>query len=401
MTVDILDSAPPNDPATERALLASIVVKPGIMPELVATGAKSLDFHDGVHQIIFAEMFGLHFEGKPVDMTLLLPRLRAKEGEIGERAAVLVAELLRQPHSAANWRHYNDRLIHLSKKRRLRTLGERLLQESTNGKPPSEIAENAIRILDGVVKSGGVEDAETFDCIPSAEFDRSEFETRYHVENFLPELQQCVLAAQLKNMKSSLAVNIGFCVATGQPLFHRLAVHNPTRVLIMNGESGQGALQETGRRIAESYGMTLSDAAGLHWSFRVPRLDYSRQVRGVEKLIKGLECGLAIFDPQYFMLPGDDANNLMKQGVLLREMSDMLQSRLHRTICTPCETPSRKSRRTIRAGRHFLGGHGGMGQSVDITFPSRALHRRQRLPSLVVQLRRQCRAFRFVRFGHR
>jgi len=167
---------------------------------------------------------------------------------------------------------------------------------------------------------------EQFECISSAEFDRGEYETAYHIEQFLPVGQPTVLAAQLKTMKSTAAVAVAFSVATGQLLFGRFKVSSTCRVFVGNQESGAGALQETGRRLAESYGMRLSDATGLVWCQRVPRLDSWKHVRGMEKLLTENEIGLAIFDPLYFMLPGDDANNLMKQGALLREMSEMLQS---------------------------------------------------------------------------
>ena len=70
----------------------------------------------------------------------------------------------------------------------------------------------------------------------------------------------------------------------------------------------------------------MPDATGLTICQRVPRLDSAKHIRGLEKSLKESESTVAVLDPLYFMLPGDEAGNLMKQGALLRELSDMLQS---------------------------------------------------------------------------
>jgi hypothetical protein len=52
------------------------------------------------------------------------------------------------------------------------------------------------------------DDFEPFECISSAEFDRSTYETQYHIENFLPVGEPCVLAAPLKDFQSQHAAEI-------------------------------------------------------------------------------------------------------------------------------------------------------------------------------------------------
>ncbi len=144
---EILDASPPHDLDAERALLGSLILKPEIMPELVAL--RPGDFHDPAHRKIFEHCLGIHAEGAPIDLALLFPRFKAHESELGCKAAAVMAELSRNCTSA-NWTFYLERVREISARRQLGNLGERLQVESANGKAPANSIEDAIAELQGI-----------------------------------------------------------------------------------------------------------------------------------------------------------------------------------------------------------------------------------------------------------
>ena len=157
--------------------------------------------------------------------------------------------------------------------------------------------------------------------LSSAEFDAGDFTTSYLVENVLAEGQPLVIAAQLKTMKTTLAVALAIALALGRSFLGNFWVREAVNVLLLSGESGLSTLQSAGRRIAASYGLALSDVGRLYWSTDLPRLGTFEHLEALREAITRDEIAVLICDPLYFMLPGADAGNLMIVGGYLRTLS--------------------------------------------------------------------------------
>jgi replicative DNA helicase len=138
---DLLDAGPPRDECAERAVLASIVIDPRIIGDVAALLAPDR-FYDPRHEAIYSAMLRLHQRGIPCDATLLVGALdgvghldRSGHGEW-----VSIGYLERLLHdllpSAAHWRHYADRVVEVSRRRRSYYRGIRLLGAAGRADPP-------------------------------------------------------------------------------------------------------------------------------------------------------------------------------------------------------------------------------------------------------------------------
>jgi hypothetical protein len=150
---EILGLKPPSDEEAERALLGSLLLKPEIMPSLVERKLCGGDFYDERTRLLWQIASSLYGDGKPVDVKLIQPLIRERGDELSRSTIVLIAELIREQPTAANATHYLDRVRDVSAKRRMRFLGERLLEESTNGKSPGQSVEEALRVLNEITDS--------------------------------------------------------------------------------------------------------------------------------------------------------------------------------------------------------------------------------------------------------
>lgn len=165
-----------------------------------------------------------------------------------------------------------------------------------------------------------------FERLTSAEFDAGYFEQTYIVDDVLVRGEPLVIAAQLKSMKTTLSVALGTSIASGEPFLGRFEVLTPTNVLIMSGESGRSTLQSAGRRIAASHGFELAEVSRLFWAFTLPRLGSIEHLAALEQLLVADAIEVLVCDPLYFMLPGQDAGNLMIVGGYLRTISELCES---------------------------------------------------------------------------
>ncbi len=73
---ELLDRPLPYDLDAERGVLGSIFVKPDVCDE-VALILRPDDFYDEAHRKIFEQMLTMHDQGKKIDITLLVDRLKA------------------------------------------------------------------------------------------------------------------------------------------------------------------------------------------------------------------------------------------------------------------------------------------------------------------------------------
>jgi replicative DNA helicase len=73
---EILDRQPPCNLEAERAVLGSILLLP-IVCDDVSLILRAEDFYDEAHRTLFTHLRALNDEGRRIDTTLLVERLRA------------------------------------------------------------------------------------------------------------------------------------------------------------------------------------------------------------------------------------------------------------------------------------------------------------------------------------
>jgi hypothetical protein len=165
----------------------------------------------------------------------------------------------------------------------------------------------------------------TIERLTSREFDQGDFTQSYLVDDVLADRQPMVIAAALKSMKTTLAVALGISLALGRAFLGKFWVREAVNVLLISGESGLSTLQSAGRRIAESHEYQLADIGRLFWSTNLPRLGSIEHLEAVREALVRDEIAVLICDPLYFMLPGQDAGNLMIVGAYLRTLSALCE----------------------------------------------------------------------------
>lgn len=162
--------------------------------------------------------------------------------------------------------------------------------------------------------------------LTSREFDGGNYSRSYLVDDVLAEGEPLVIAAALKTMKTSLAVALAVSLALARAFLGKFWVREAVNVLLISGESGLSTLQSIGRRVAESHGYSLGDIGRLYWSTDLPRLGPLDHLEAIREALTRDEINVLIVDPLYFMLPGEDAGNLMIVGGYLRTLSRICDS---------------------------------------------------------------------------
>ncbi len=104
---EILDRQPPANLEAERGVLGSILLLPSVCDD-VALIVRPEDFYDQANRTLYTHMRAMHDEGRRIDTTLLVERLRnAGEFDLVGGAAYL-AEVLQSVPTAANATYYAE-----------------------------------------------------------------------------------------------------------------------------------------------------------------------------------------------------------------------------------------------------------------------------------------------------
>jgi replicative DNA helicase len=102
---EILDRLPPQSLEAERGVLGSLLLDPQLCDE-VALLLRSEDFYADANQRLYRHLFGLHDEGKRVDVTLLVERLKQSGEYEAIGGAAYLAEVAQSVPYAHNAPHY-------------------------------------------------------------------------------------------------------------------------------------------------------------------------------------------------------------------------------------------------------------------------------------------------------
>jgi replicative DNA helicase len=104
---EILDRQPPSNLDAERAVLGSILLLP-IVCDDVSLILRAEDFYDEAHRTLFTHLRALNDEGRRIDTTLLVERLRAAGQFEAIGGASYLAEVLQSVPTAANANYYAE-----------------------------------------------------------------------------------------------------------------------------------------------------------------------------------------------------------------------------------------------------------------------------------------------------
>jgi replicative DNA helicase len=102
---EILDRLPPQSLEAERGVVGSLLLDPQLCDE-VALLLRSEDFYADANQRLYRHLFALHDEGKRVDITLLVERLKQAGEYEAIGGAAYLAEVAQSVPYAHNAPHY-------------------------------------------------------------------------------------------------------------------------------------------------------------------------------------------------------------------------------------------------------------------------------------------------------
>lgn len=163
--------------------------------------------------------------------------------------------------------------------------------------------------------------------ISSMTFSKMDYSTSWFVEDILMEGQPAVIGGPKKSLKTTLALDLAISVGTQTPFLGTFNVPNRHRVVVMSGESGEAALQETARRIWKSKGACLEQDCEVMWSFSLPRFQDSTYCSELTTMLRDKQVKAVIIDPLYLCLldgaTGASASNLYEIGPLLLRASNV------------------------------------------------------------------------------
>jgi hypothetical protein len=153
----------------------------------------------------------------------------------------------------------------------------------------------------------------------SSEFFASAKEPDYLIDRVMVRAEPFVVGGPEKVLKTGIAEDMAYSLASGTDFLGKFAVRRPGRVAFMSSESGRDAIQKRGRAIAKAKGINPVHP-NILWSGQVPDLprDSSRLIDFAKS--EGIDA--CFVDPAYLAMAsvGDQASNLYSMGGVLRSL---------------------------------------------------------------------------------
>jgi len=322
-TAELLDRRPPSDVDAEQRYLGCCILDGSVVER---ESVDPADFHVEAHGRM-AEALANYPGPWPISAAALRGWLPPEQWEaVGGAAGI--AEICGGVGYIGHAGRYAERIRAAAAKRRIITRLCDGLRHCYNGSDdPGALLAELTASLESIADG---QQAERFPRMTCAELDAATLEVRYLVDGLLVADQPGIIAGPKKALKTSIVIDLSLSLASGTPFLGAFSVPESIRVGLMSGESGQATIQETARRISVSKGFALGDVDGLWFCDSLPQLGSTADLAALRRFIRRDRLEVLILDPTYLMMTGEGAENMFKQGVLLRPITDLGQA----TGCT-------------------------------------------------------------------
>ncbi len=236
-TSEILDRPLPYNMEAEAGVLGSILLLPDVCDD-VALITRTEDFYDEAHRTIFQHMLAMHEEGRKIDVTLLVDRLKTAGEYESIGGAAQLARLGRSVPNAAHAAYYATIVREKATYRTLiETAGEILRDAYDEPGPSHEAVNQAEQRIFSILDSRDPSSVRTISDVLHDAMDRLDARMRGEhtaggVDSGFPKLDELtggmhnseliILAARPSVGKTALALNIAEYVSMklSQPVLY-------------------------------------------------------------------------------------------------------------------------------------------------------------------------------------
>ena len=321
---DILDRLPPCNLEAEQAALGSILLLPAVLPKVAAILRGPDDFYDETHGTIYRHVLQIHADGLPLDVTILVDRLKnAGEYEtIG--GAGYIAEIADSVATAASAEYYAGIVSDKAARRRFLNVSIEMGRAAFNGEGTIDVIRAARNDLDAIQRTIDRQ-AARFEVHRPAELAAMDLSTAWYVNGVVARGQNGLVGGVYKSLKTSVTADLAISISTATPFLGKFDALEAASVLFMSAESGLRKLTTTCQRICADRGRDFAANQKLLIAPCVPILGVADDHDKLRRTITDNEVQVVFIDPGYRALSriGNDAANLFKVGELLTILDEI------------------------------------------------------------------------------
>lgn len=309
---------PSFDLTAEQCVIGSVILNSALLSEVLKLVRPS-DFLDEANRLIFAAVVSLIVEGKNVDPTLLIDRLKSTGDLARSGGEAYIVKVAYDTPTPAHAIYYAEIVAKHARRREITEFATKLLRESyCETAEPDQLT----GMIDQFRESRSLGNSEVkYRIQRGTEIAQSAYEIEYLIEGVYVAGQPLIIGGGKKNLKTNSLLDFGVSLTTGSPFLNHFQVNRRTSVLIMTGESGEATVNETLKRIARAKWVELND--DLMVSHDLPRIEDPSHIRAFKQVLKAYRPEVVVLDPAYLMMTGDDAQSIFKTGAVLRNLADV------------------------------------------------------------------------------
>lgn len=316
----VLPSDIPSDLEAEQHVLGAALVSAEAARAAVGE-LEAGDFYSSSCRLLFEAIRELTRRGEFVDQLTAKAELeRTGRLEEVDGGALFVADVASAVPLPGNHPAYIRRVRDVSQRRRLATVGLRVVQYASNGQDPAALAQDLeeLRAIAGDhparPRAGGLEVLDVSDLLDRVE---TAGPPSWLIEGLWPADAYGVIGAEDKAGKTWATLDLAVSVASGTPwLGHFPSCSGP--VVMFLGEGGMRNFHRRLGAVCESKGIRILDLQGrLRICLRVPRLREGAELEAVAAELEAHPATLATMDPFYLAAAGARGSDLYEMGQVL------------------------------------------------------------------------------------